>query len=325
VALNTFERLAELLFAPGDELFDRILFLPGNHDHHAWEMGRETHYRRAVAAHHSEHGDLPAPDHVTGLDPRDAVPSLLLETVVGHVDQAHGVGESAASGDPANPATSANPETSATPANPVTSATSANPANPAEAPTRERKGEAIAGLDDQAPILGVNTSADEANRLAVKSEAVLLSHDDVTPGTGDMRLVINKAAAAGAAELVFQSGWSARALFGLSGDECFVIKLSADGAAFEDALALQPEQAARAGAPVAPPAHLLAEAPAAADHEGAVIRLLDAPGGPALALSDGTHWRPVGAALLGASRIEVVETLPEPADPAVLYIVAEAA
>jgi len=138
VALNTFERLAELLFAPGDELFDRILFLPGNHDHHAWEMGRETHYRRAVAAHHSEHGDLPAPDHVTGLDPRDAVPSLLLETVVGHVDQAHGVGESAASGDPANPATSANPETSATPANPVTSATSANPANPAEAPTRER-------------------------------------------------------------------------------------------------------------------------------------------------------------------------------------------
>jgi len=178
---------------------------------------------------------------------------------------------------------------------------------------------------DQAPILGVNTSADEANRLAVKSEAVLLSHDDVTPGTGDMRLVINKASAAGAAELVFQSGWSARALFGLSGDECFVIKLSADGAAFEDALALQPGQAARFGAPVAPPAHLLAEAPAAADHEGAVIRLLDAPGGPALALSDGTHWRPVGAALLGASRIEVVETLPEPADPAVLYIVAESA
>ncbi len=38
------------------------------------------------------------------------------------------------------------------------------------------------------PLVGVNATADAINRLAVKSDAVLLSHDDATPGTGDMRL-----------------------------------------------------------------------------------------------------------------------------------------
>ena len=36
-------------------------------------------------------------------------------------------------------------------------------------------------------LLGVNTLADQTNKLAVKSDVVLHSHDDVTPGTGDAR------------------------------------------------------------------------------------------------------------------------------------------
>jgi len=40
--------------------------------------------------------------------------------------------------------------------------------------------------------LGINTAADSVNRLAVKSDAVLLSHDDISPGSGDMRLALNK-------------------------------------------------------------------------------------------------------------------------------------
>jgi hypothetical protein len=84
-ALNTFKRLAELLFEPGQELCDRILFLPGNHDHHLWEMARETQYRMEVANVRLPEGGLPAPRHVTPLDPDACVPSLLLNTVLGHV------------------------------------------------------------------------------------------------------------------------------------------------------------------------------------------------------------------------------------------------
>ena len=40
---------------------------------------------------------------------------------------------------------------------------------------------------DAAPQFEINSDADATNRLAVKSDAVLFSHDDVTPGSGDMR------------------------------------------------------------------------------------------------------------------------------------------
>jgi len=40
-----FLRFAELVFPKdGEPLFSRIIFLPGNHDHHLWEMARETQY-----------------------------------------------------------------------------------------------------------------------------------------------------------------------------------------------------------------------------------------------------------------------------------------
>ncbi|MHB2211507.1 hyaluronate lyase N-terminal domain-containing protein [Methylobacterium sp. CM6257] len=42
------------------------------------------------------------------------------------------------------------------------------------------------------PVLGINTAADTTNRLAMKSEAALLSWDDVTPGAGNMRLTLDK-------------------------------------------------------------------------------------------------------------------------------------
>jgi hypothetical protein len=92
--------------------------------------------------------------------------------------------------------------------------------------------------------LGVNTGADATNRLAVKSDAALLSHDDVTPGTGDMRVTINKAEAARDAGFVFQDGWSTRALFGLLGDNDFVMKVSPDGSAFHDGLVIARENGA---------------------------------------------------------------------------------
>lgn len=85
-ALNTFQRLGEEVLRPGGEACDRILYLPGNHDHHLWEMARETQYRMNLAEGDHERGDLPAPQHVTPLDPVAAVPSMLLNTVLRQVE-----------------------------------------------------------------------------------------------------------------------------------------------------------------------------------------------------------------------------------------------
>ncbi|MBO0902666.1 DUF2793 domain-containing protein [Jiella sonneratiae] len=85
--------------------------------------------------------------------------------------------------------------------------------------------------------LGVNTAADGFNRLAVKTSALLVSHDDVSgDGNGSVLGTFNKEASGNDAGFNFQSGWSTRALMGLYGDEDFRIKVSPDGATFHDAM-----------------------------------------------------------------------------------------
>lgn len=89
------------------------------------------------------------------------------------------------------------------------------------------------------PQLGINTEADTTNRLAAKSDAVLLSHDDVTPGSGDMRLVLNRLMTDNAASLLFQTASSGRGELGLSGAANLDLRTSPDGAAFNTGLRLQ--------------------------------------------------------------------------------------
>ncbi|MGU3555272.1 DUF2793 domain-containing protein [Methylobacterium radiotolerans] len=84
--------------------------------------------------------------------------------------------------------------------------------------------------------LGINTAADASNRLAVKSDSALLTWDDATPGTGDMRVSVNRKSAARDAALVFETGYAARALMGNLGSDDFTLKVSPDGAAFATAL-----------------------------------------------------------------------------------------
>jgi hypothetical protein len=84
--------------------------------------------------------------------------------------------------------------------------------------------------------LGINTGADSTSRLAVKSDAALLTWDDVTPGSGDMRVFINKKSSARDAALVLETGYAARALLGLLGNDDVTLKVSADGAAYAVAL-----------------------------------------------------------------------------------------
>ncbi|MEZ5895363.1 MAG: DUF2793 domain-containing protein [Parvularculaceae bacterium] len=88
---------------------------------------------------------------------------------------------------------------------------------------------------------GVNTTADAQNRLAVKSDAVLFSHDDITPGAGDARVSVNKSAAAQTASVVFQNAFSGRAEFGLAGSDDFSVKVSADGASWKQAMTIRPD------------------------------------------------------------------------------------
>jgi UDP-2,3-diacylglucosamine pyrophosphatase LpxH len=49
LAAMVFERLLELVMPPGGELFEKIIYNPGNHDHHLWESARETQYVNFVA------------------------------------------------------------------------------------------------------------------------------------------------------------------------------------------------------------------------------------------------------------------------------------
>lgn len=109
--------------------------------------------------------------------------------------------------------------------------------------------DAVAGALNPVPLVGVNTSADETNRLAVSAPATLLSHDG-----DDHRLKINKAAAADTASLVFQTAYSGRAEFGLAGADDFSVKVSADGAIWTEALSVEAGTglATVAGDPVEP-------------------------------------------------------------------------
>ncbi|KQT66005.1 MULTISPECIES: DUF2793 domain-containing protein [unclassified Aureimonas] len=92
----------------------------------------------------------------------------------------------------------------------------------------------------QVAALGVGTAPDAANRLAVKSDAVLLSHDDVTPGTGHLRVTLNKSASARDGGIAFQTGYSTRALLGTFGSDAFTLRVSPDGSAYSPVLAADP-------------------------------------------------------------------------------------
>ncbi|AXX99201.1 DUF2793 domain-containing protein [Profundibacter amoris] len=80
-------------------------------------------------------------------------------------------------------------------------------------------------------MVGISTTADTINRLAVASEASLFTH----AGAGH-QMKLNKSTAADTASLLFQTGWSGRAEMGTTGTDDFEIKVSGDGAVFHSAM-----------------------------------------------------------------------------------------
>ena len=90
-----------------------------------------------------------------------------------------------------------------------------------------------------APLWGVNATADTTNRLAVKSAASLL--DNVG---GGHQQKINKAAAGDTASTLYQTGYSGRAEYGLTGDDNFHVKVSPDGSSWKEAIVVDRTTAA---------------------------------------------------------------------------------
>lgn len=120
----------------------------------------------------------------------------------------------------------------------------------AEGELRSWTGSVWAGLatglsGDSVAMLGINATADTTNRLSVSAAATLL-----TNAGSDHRLVLNKAAGADTASLLYQSNWAGHAEMGLAGDTDFHLKVSPDGSTWTEALVVDASTGHLSGAAV---------------------------------------------------------------------------
>lgn len=81
--------------------------------------------------------------------------------------------------------------------------------------------------------LGINAAADATNRLVAALSAALVTDE----GAG-VQVKVNKTGAATTGALVFQTGYSGRAEFGLVGGDDFKLKVSPDGSTWTEALSV---------------------------------------------------------------------------------------
>ncbi len=147
------------------------------------------------------------------------------------------------------------------------------------------------------PMAGINTQADAYNRLAVASDAVLLTHN----GAGH-QLKINKNLSENAATLLFQSGWTGYAEMGLSGENNFSIKVADDAGQWRQAMrvdrasgnvaigAVWPTAPLHVDGPVRLGNYPAASLPSAQSHGAGAVIFVEAATGGKLAYSDGASW-----------------------------------
>ena len=64
-AAMVFERFIELIMPDGDPLFEKIIYIPGNHDHHLWETAREIQYANYIENRTEPAQRLQTPWHTT--------------------------------------------------------------------------------------------------------------------------------------------------------------------------------------------------------------------------------------------------------------------
>lgn len=82
-------------------------------------------------------------------------------------------------------------------------------------------------------VVGVNATADATNRLSVNSPATLFNHEG-----DDHKIKVNKNTNSDTASVLFQTGFSGRAEFGLTGDDNFHMKVSPDGSNWTEGMVI---------------------------------------------------------------------------------------
>ncbi len=88
-------------------------------------------------------------------------------------------------------------------------------------------------------LLGIGTTADSTNPLSAKLNNTLFVAKTVAEGgSGDLRYKLSKESAAKTLSFLFQDNYSGRAEIGLTADDDFHFKVSADGSTWVDALKL---------------------------------------------------------------------------------------
>lgn len=146
-------------------------------------------------------------------------------------------------------------------------------------------------------FVGVNTTADNYNRLAVASDAVLFTHN----GAGH-QLKINKNLTGNTASLLYQSGWTGYAEMGLAGENNFSIKVSDDAGQWRQVLrvdrangniaigAVWPTAPLHVDGPIRLGNYAPADLPSAAQHGAGAVVYVESAGSGKLAYSNGANW-----------------------------------
>lgn len=146
----------------------------------------------------------------------------------------------------------------------------------------------VSSTINPAPLVGVNTLADTTNRLAISSPNTLFNHEGASH-----RIKINKNANTDTASFLFQSNWSGRAEIGLTGDDDFHFKVSADGSIWNESFSINASTGeANFAQPLALNQHSKASLPSTAS-SARLIYVHDATGGACLAYCDGGSWKRV--------------------------------
>lgn len=144
------------------------------------------------------------------------------------------------------------------------------------------------GAVNPVSLVGVNATADATNRLSVSSPASLFNHE----GAGH-QVKINKASAAHTGSVLFQTGFSGRAEFGLTGDDDFHVKVSPNGSGWTEALLINKSSGAVGGTGFALGVRgqlLGTVSQSGGVPTGAVIERGSNANGDYVRLADGTQW-----------------------------------
>ena len=88
----------------------------------------------------------------------------------------------------------------------------------------------------QLSMVGINTQADEDNKLSIKSDYVLFDNNG-----NSSKIKVNKATETDTASHLFQTNYGGRAEFGLIGNDDFTLKVSSDGETWNNAFVVDKE------------------------------------------------------------------------------------